>query len=342
MIATLARHIKVLIVINPIASFLFKKLRRSRFYSALIFWVVKRRAEELYDSKEFTIAIETTNLCNAECVFCPYTSMVRKKQVMSDELFNLLIDRIKQDEIKPYAFSLNGTGEPLLDKKIFARVKQLKSEFPGVLTKFHSNFNVANEKIIDELLASGLDEINISFNGYSKEVYEDTMKIDYKKTRTNIINLVERRYVFGSDLKIRMSMALVAGNDGDEKKFIEEWSGIVDSVTVNKAHNYSGSVPDSAGMNRIDYTMPTLPCKALWTGITIGSGGEVLTCGLDYEDDFKAGNIKENRLLDIYYSERFQGLRNLHLNRKIERFSRCGKCSVPHETGAEWFFKKLH
>ncbi|MCX6907870.1 MAG: SPASM domain-containing protein [Verrucomicrobia bacterium] len=332
--------IKNWLVINPLVVSAFQKLRKTRSYRNLIVSIVKRYAAEIKQSKQYNIGIETTNICNAACVFCPYTIMKRKKKVMDDDTFNCVVERIKEAGSEPYGFSIAGTGEPLVDKKIFARIQRLKKEFPSTLMKFHSNFGLVSEEAIDGVIAN-LDEINISFNGYRKDVYEQTMKLDYERTLKNVQRLIEKRRAAGSRLKIRISMALVANNEGGERAFLDKWGKQVDSIAINRAHDYSGVVENTAGTNRFDYDVPPLPCRALWNGLTIGSDGELLLCCLDYEGNHNLGNLRENKLLDLFYSEKFEHLRQIHLSGELERFPVCKRCAVPYDHGAHWFIKRF-
>lgn len=167
------------------------------------------------------------------------------------------------------------------------------------------------------------------------------MGIGFDRTKENILKLVEKRNRLKSPFKVRLSMALVARNEGDEKKFVEEWKDKVDSIAINRAHSYSGAVAETAGKNKIDYQSVTIPCRALFTGITIGSDGELLLCGLDYEANEGLGNIRNGKILDLYYSKKMENMRSLHLNEKVEAFEKCGKCGVPYSAGFEWFVDRI-
>jgi hypothetical protein len=266
--------------------------------------------------------------------------MRRKKSVMDDETFECLITRIKEDNIRPYGFCVNGTGEPLIDKNIFKRIRRLKQEFPHSILKFHSNFCAATDQMIDEMVTSGLDEVNISINGYDKESYEKIMHLDFDRTMGNVAKLIERRRSAQSTLKIRVSMVLASRNEGYEKDFISRWSAQVDSVSINRVTNYGNTVPEKAGANRIDSSMPVLPCRSLWAGIIIGSNGQVLLCCQDVEGDDDLGNIRDHRILDIYYGDKFEEYRRKHLAGDLRGLTKCVGCSIPHDHGAHWFIRR--
>jgi len=335
------RKIKNWLVINKYFASGFRRIRNLGIYRNIILSLVQRFDTEIRNSREYNIAIETTNFCNAACVFCPHTFMARKKLIMDDKTFELVIARIKEDRIKPFGFCMNGTGEPLIDKNIFARACRLKKEFSSAIVKIHTNFNLATPPIIDDLLSSGLDEINISVNGYKKENYENAMHLDFDRTITNVHTLIEKRRQIGSNLKIRISMVLVDWNEGDELCFLEQWSDKVDSVSVNRATNYGNTVRETAGNNRIDPNTSPLPCRALWDTISIASDGRIMLCCMDSEGRDNFGNIKERSILDIYLGDDFRKYRDKHLAGNLHGLTKCSACSIPHDHGAHWFFKRL-
>jgi len=336
------RKIKNLLEMNVFLTKIFDVVANSTLYKKLIYRKVFKYIENIKKTKKYNIIIETTNICNAKCIMCPHIKMKRKVGVMNDEIFYLIAKKLKDENINPLAFILNGFGEPLVDKEIFERVGFLKKEFPESILKFYSNLGLASDDVITSLVASGLDEINISFNGYDKENYEKTMQIDYSRTLENLNKLILRKNKSGSKLKIRISMTLVSCNDGDEKKFIKEWSGRVDSVSVNKVHTYNNSVKDVSGQNKINYKKITYPCKYLWNTLVFGVSGNVFLCCLDYDGEYNFGNIQEKSIAEIFYSEAFENIREKHLKNDIKNIKMCASCYTPYKNGVEWLINDLY
>ena len=83
-------------------------------------------------ANDYEFQIETTNICNARCEFCPNPTLKRRKQIMDMEVFEKIISRIKDEKIKVKRFILHLNGEPLTDPLIFDRVDLLKKRFGGV------------------------------------------------------------------------------------------------------------------------------------------------------------------------------------------------------------------
>ena len=81
---------------------------------------------------KYEVQLETTNICNARCVFCPNTRMRRKKQVMTQEVFTSILRVIKEERIPVKRFILHLNGEPLTDKNLIDRIRTIQQEFPSV------------------------------------------------------------------------------------------------------------------------------------------------------------------------------------------------------------------
>jgi len=274
---------------------------------------------------------------------CPHPTMKRSQKTMDDITFNKIVNQIEKEKIKPTAFIMNGFGEPLVDPQIIKRIKIIKNRFPDSKIKFYSNFNLANKKIINRLIVSGLDEINISFNGYDRLNYQKVMKIDYSKTLDNLKNLIKIKKERSSSLKIRISMTLVKYNEKSAQKFIKKWSQQVDSVSVNKVHYYNEGVKKNiSGKSTINFNKTAFPCKYIWDTITFDVNGEIVLCCLDYESQYNFGNINSKPILSSFYSPKFDLIRKQHLKFQSKNIRICQHCYTPYKNGAEWLVNKLY
>ncbi len=338
------RRLKNLIETNKFLSAIFDKIAGSFLYKTVIYKKIKKYTSDIKKLKNYNIVIETSNACNAKCIMCPHVKMQRKQEIMTQEIFDKIVEKLLKDNIKPLAFILNGFGDPLTDKSISNRIQTLKDKFPDSITKFYSNLGLANKEIDQSLLDSGLDEINISFNGFNKENYEKTMGISYDKTQGNLEELIKMRNDQKSPLKIRLSMTLVTYNDGNEKEFIKRWKGRVDSVSVNKVHTYGNSIKDTSGKNKINFNKLVYPCKYIWNTMVFSVHGDIFICCLDYEGRHNFGNIldKNRGALDIFYGERFEAIRKMHLENNIKKVGICSSCYTPYKNGVEWLINDLY
>jgi len=273
---------------------------------------------------------------------CPHVSMKRPQKIMTDLTFNKIIDQIKKEGIKPTAFILNGFGEPLIDPKIIDRIKIIKKEFPYSMVKFYSNLNIPKKNLLKKIVRSGLDEINISLNGYDSKSYQQVMKIKYQKTIDNLKNLIRFKRELKSKIIIRISMTLVKQNEKTIQKFIQKWSPKVDSVSVNKVHNYNGGVQNVNNKFKINFQKIAFPCRYIWDTIIINVDGDIGLCCLDYESEYNFGNINSKSILESFYSPNFELIRKQHLQLNSKNIKICSQCYTPYKNGVEWLINKLY
>lgn len=338
----IVRKMKNIFETSKFADQLLRWISSRNLYKRIVLKKANSYIEKIKNNKRYNVIIETTNVCNAKCVMCPNVSMERKKGVMEEDTFNEIVKKIKRENINPLAFIMNGFGEPLVDKLLLKRISIIKNNFPQSVIKMYSNLGLANEDVIEEIVSSGLSELNVSFNGYNKSDYEKTMKIDYDRTLENLLYLIKLRNEKKSDLKIRISMALVSHNDDFIKAFIKKWEDKVDSVSVNKVHTYNDSVDDPSGKNKVDFSKTAYPCKALFNTIVFGFKGDIFLCCLDYEGKFNFGNIKDGNILDIFYSDKYNAFRKKHLDGKGKEIEMCSKCTSIYRSGLDWFLSDLY
>lgn len=338
----LIRRLKNVIETNQVVSNLFDLVASTKLYRSLIYSRIEKVTQYIKKNKQYNVIIETTNFCNARCIMCPHTIMKRPQKTMNQEIFNKIVERLTTEQICPNAFILNGFGEPLIDPKIIDRIKILKEKFPYSKIKFYSNLNLATKKMIDGIIKSNLDEINISLNGYSSRSYQKVMKIDYQKTIQNLKLLIKSKKQQHSKLKIRISMTLVKNNESSVEKFIKKWSKQVDSVSVNKVHNYHGNVEDRSHKFKINFQKKPFPCRYLWDTITIDVNGNIVLCCLDYESQHIFGNVISKPILKSFYSQKLSSIRQFHLESKTKNIDICHSCYTPYKNGVEWLITKLY
>src|SRR6476619_8029501 len=72
------------------------------------------------------VQIESTNICNAKCVFCPRDEMHRRQGVMSLELFKKIVDECA--ELGITHVRVHNYGEAFLDRHLTEKVRYAKQK----------------------------------------------------------------------------------------------------------------------------------------------------------------------------------------------------------------------
>src|SRR5918996_37820 len=142
--------------------------------------------------RPFELHFELTNLCNANCVFCPYQFQTREVEFMPDEVFTKAVN----DFLTIGGGSVGLTpivGDALIDPKFLERVKYLRSFAAIDRIWVTTNGILLDRHGIDEVLASGLTSITISTAGFDEEMYERVYRSkSYRRFRRNVLALVEQ------------------------------------------------------------------------------------------------------------------------------------------------------
>ena len=120
--------------------------------------------------------IEVTNHCNSLCVSCPLTYdhflPFEPKHHLSWGDFRRIVDQVPVIE----RAILHGIGEPLLNRDLPRFVAHLKER--GATVLFNSNGVLLDERRGDALAAAGLDELRISIDAVTPDLYARLRGID--------------------------------------------------------------------------------------------------------------------------------------------------------------------
>jgi len=271
------------------------------------------------------VQIQTSNKCNAACTFCPYpyTEGEKKFQIMEWVLYKRIIDECsKQDVEQILPFFLN---EPLLNKDLVKYINYAKEKNSNSLVKIFTNGSLLTKKVAKELLDSEIDEIIFSFNGSTKEEYEETMKnLDFEKTKERITNFIKLR---GERKKpeIAIHMLKIGLSDISLNRIGDYWNRLGVSVHILKYENRAGNVAD------YDIISPgnvqKIPCGRLMNQIYILVNGDVILCCADWKHEVILGNVKENTISEVWNGEKRLEYVKAHLQGGYNELKLCDVCN---------------
>lgn len=271
----------------------------------------------------FEIQIETSSFCNAKCSFCPNSTLKRKKNFMSDKIFNLIIKRIKDEKLNIERFILHLNGEPLTDKKLPQRIKKLKQEFPNSEVRFTTNLCLGTQENLTEVINAGLDEITVSLNSIDPTEYKKIMDLDFEHTIKNLELLFSLKEKLNNKLKINISIVARQDNADMVEQFEKQYSNVA-NIRIIKLGQW---VEKEKYMNCEEKNNNTIkkPCNILYKTINILSNGDYALCCFDAEGII-GKNIKTTPLLKAYMSNPYKRIRNFQKQRgRINK--ECKNCS---------------
>jgi Radical SAM superfamily/Iron-sulfur cluster-binding domain len=273
------------------------------------------------------VQIESTNICNAKCVFCPRDDMHRRQGVMSVELFRKIVDECVALGITHVR--MHNYGEALLDRRLVEKVQYAKDK--GIReVGMISNGSLITEKVARGMIDAGLDAINISVDASGKEVFESTrLGLNYDKVIANIERLVRLRTESGKRRPKLILSFVRQNNSADEQAFIEHWRAIADKIHITDLHNWAGTLNTESDVN--------YPCYRPWLTFTVLWDGRVSLCCADFDGRTILGDLNTHSIAEIWNAEPYRDARRQHLESGGPDI--CRACDLPRKDSPLWITK---
>jgi len=272
--------------------------------------------------------IELTNICNLNCAMCLNKSIPGNERGFMD--FNLFKKIINEGEGFIYDIYLHHRGESLLHPDIFKMIKYAKTK--NILTRLHTNATLLTEERSYSLLASGLDFLSFSFDGYKKETYEKIrVGANFEKTLNNIKNflLIKKKLKKKSPYTVFTVIEFPDSKlkSNNKKEFVNQFNSLpLDKFITRRPHNWGGNYDVKGEKGNLLKENNYLPCTFLWYSLTIFYDGRVLPCPQDFFGKNLLGNVKYNSLSEIWNSSTLMSLRKKIVMKQYQDIEPCNEC----------------
>jgi len=275
------------------------------------------------------IEIETVNACNARCPMCTIADWQRNTPTMKDDLFRRIAEELIDHRHEVKRVSLYRDGEPLLDKKLPARVAMLK-EGGIACTSISTNVSLLDERRSRALLEAGLDMIILSIDSLNKDVFESIrLRLNFEEVLENALAFIELRNKIRPRTRIYMRMIRQEENLEEWPSYQAYWRPRLadhDRLYYHNMFNWGGQLE---GFKPIANSYePALPCVALWSLLVIFGDGKVPLCNVDYNNQYPTGSVLESSIEELWHSKIMNQRRNEHLNGKKSNNTMCASCNV--------------
>jgi hypothetical protein len=274
------------------------------------------------------VQIESTNLCNAKCVFCPRDEMHRRQGVMDFDLFRKIVDECADLGITHVR--VHNYGEPFLDRELVEKVRYAKSKGIAEVGMI-SNGSLITEDIARGMIDARLDAINISVDAAGKDVFESTrIHLKYDDVIGNIRTLARLRQESGRTHPKLILSFVRQNNSADEQAFIAEWSRIADKIHITDLHNWAGTLNERTEIQ--------FPCYRLWLTFTVLWDGRVSMCCADFDGRHIFGDLRTQTIAGVWNAPLYRAARRQHLESGGPGI--CRSCDLPKKDSPLWV-KKL-
>ena len=256
----------------------------------------KKKSDELKPLDSIlTVEINTTELCNRTCVFCPR----HDPAVFPNRNLHLTVKgaRTIAEELGENQYSgkisFSGFGENLLNPNFVEIIKEFRFNLPMATIECNTNGDKLTEEYVERLYRAGLDLLYI-----------------------NLYDGIEQMTKFEEMLKnVREDMYKFRMHWGDFEKH-----GLI-------LNNRSGVI-DWVGIEETDITsLQGKPCHYPFYKMFVDWNGDVLFCSNDWGREHVVGNLLQQSLHDVWFSKPMTKIRK-RLMKGDRSHSPCNKCSV--------------
>ena len=261
-----------------------------------------RRASTLQYIPKYPLQIdfELNYSCNFSCEMCTWsaenTAGRGKKTWFSFEAYQEIIDEGIKNGLK--AIRLNYINEPLIRKDIIKFIEYAKKV--GILDIYLStNGSLLTEKIIRELIKSGLTRLQVSIDATTKETFDKIRQGgNFDDVIKNTLNFIKIRNDLNVELPtLRVNFVKTDLNQHEYIDFIKTWSDKADCIGIQDLVNIMK--PSKEQITKKKFT-----CAQPFYHLTVRYDGSVLPCCT-----FFAAKIP---IAKLSTDQKISGEKNLH------------------------------
>lgn len=288
----------------------------------------------------YVVHIETNNTCNFKCKFCFESNDELLKQYgikrgfMARELFEKIIDDLKNFPNKIKRLYFHVAGEPLLHRDILHFIQYAKAAQIAEQLVLFTNGALLTEDLGTKVAHSGLDIIQISVEGVSAEKYKEVTgrTINYEAFLANIAHLYKEK---PSACTMHAKILDCNLSEEEKAKFYHDYAGISDECYIEELLDICPSdIMDTTLGKGKTFTQEgrTLKEKKICTipfyVMDINYDGSVDACSCDWRRKLIMGNVAQENLYHIWNGKIFQNFRQMQLKGQRKKCVACKDCKA--------------
>jgi len=238
------------------------------------------------------------------------------------------------NEVKDFASSITlaVNGESLLHPKFFEMIRYGSKN--GIKMLLNTNATLLNKENSKQLLDSGVNYISFAFDGYTKSMYENArLGADFEQTLNNILTFLQLMKKSKKKSPYCVLSILMLGikecSPEEKQVFLDQFRGLIDEVRQREVSTWGSTFKGTDKFSYRDNITSYPPCSRLWTTLCIGYNGDVLPCVYNANHEYLLGNLRNNRLTEIWNGEKMLRLRRAMLDGSyLQVFPLCENCIV--------------
>jgi radical SAM protein with 4Fe4S-binding SPASM domain len=270
-----------------------------------------------------SILIETCNICQGKCIFCPYSNIRKGNDIyfLEKDIIERLLYEIKKYYVE--RISLFNNNEPLLDNRIYEIIRTTRNILPSVEITLSTNGILLKEETVKKLYLAGLSALYISIPTLIDKDYKTIMGYNINHILEVIRNLHNSKYT--KIIKIAIPKALSFNPDEFKKEFTEKGIEIC-PWEIEYITNWKLNLSEMRQYFAMNKT--TVSCDRPMDQAVITSNGNMLLCCRDWHEEIILGNIKSDTIYNIWHNNKTKAIQKSISKQEYNKISLCRKCSM--------------
>ncbi|RDY24512.1 radical SAM protein [Romboutsia maritimum] len=279
----------------------------------------------------FHVFVDPSAACNFKCKFCFNRDKSKTfHKIMEYELFEKIVNDMKQFPDPLKVLRMYKEGEPLLNKNLEKMIKYAKVSGICEQIDFTTNGSMLNPSRNKMLIDAGLDAMIISVEGITEKQYYDTsgVNINFKEYVENIKDLYKNK----GNCRIHIKTTDMNINKDNEDEFYSIFGDICDEISIDKITPIWTDIDIKdikddfdKGIYNNDIKQVNV-CPYIFYSLTINSDGSVSSCFMDWKHSNILGDVNEKSFYDIWNSKEVFDIRKAHLTGDISKYEMCNGC----------------
>ena len=268
------------------------------------------------------IQIEPTSLCNLRCVMCYQSDKSfssKSKGFMGYMKFDLLKKVVDEIAGKIEAVTFASRGEPTLHPELDKFLKYCEGKFLAL--KINTNATLLNEKKINMLLSSDLQQLVLSIDEKDKENYEKirvNAKFEVVMKNLELLRKIREKNYKNSKLRVRISGVKIK-NSQNTKEMNDFYNKFADEIALVNYAPWESAYDNPE--NDIDQE-----CSELYRRMFVWHDGKANPCDYDYKSVLSKWNVNNLTIKSIWNSDYYNKIRDLHKNKLRSKIEPCKRC----------------
>ncbi|MCD2173838.1 radical SAM protein [Rhizobium sp. C4] len=286
----------------------------------------------------FIVFMDPASSCNFKCTFCPtgHRQLIaetgRFQGAMKYDVFIKAIDDLAGFGKPIKVLRMYKDGEPFLNRRLADMIAYAKKSGYVDYIDTTTNGTFLTPERLGPVIEAGLDKINISVDGMTRETYREFTGFDFDFDK--FVAGVKWLYENKGEMEISIKIPGELITEPQRQEFFDTFGDHCDRIFIE---NFAPcwpefNVEERSGIKIGDVGIyqqqlrPTDTCPYIFYAMSVNADGLVSSCFLDWGRKLIIGDVRKETLVQIWNSDKMNALRLQHLEGRRCENQVCGNC----------------